>query len=139
MNSLVNYTENLSIFLRNDIDSEILYAVVMVNSTTQKYYITIGNYLKDKINATINVTDSTPSNSIIGILEDKTKNTTEFQSEINGTINITITYRKQDVDFTEIFPIVISSANNLIQGFFDVKVKDEDIFIRMKDTYNYTW
>lgn len=139
MNSLVNYTENLSTFLRTDIDSEILYAVVMANSTTQKYYITLGNYLKDKINATINVTNSTPSNSVIGILEDKTENTTEFQSEINGTINITITYTKQDIEFTEIFPIVVSSTNNLIQGFFDIKVKDEDIFIRMKDIYNYTW
>lgn len=138
-NSSINYTENLSTYLRKDIDSEILYALVFVNSSNQKYYITLGNYLNDRINATIDVTDSTPSSSAIGILEDRTNSTTEFQSGINGTVTITITYIRQGTEFVETFPIVVSSSRNLIKGFFDVKIKNEETFVRIKDTYNYTW
>ncbi len=54
----VSYLSNFSGFLRNDIDSEILYSFVFANGTTQRYNVTIGNYLGDKINLTVNVTDS---------------------------------------------------------------------------------
>ena len=131
----IDYLSNFSFFIRDGIESRILYVFVFLNSS--KYSVTVGNFLDDKINATISATDSTPDGYSIGVLDDKTNQTREFITNTNGTIELTLTYNKMGVEFNETIPI--RSGNNFVQGFFDISLEEDDIFLRKIGMYNRTW
>ena len=136
--SAVNYLSNFSNYLRNEIsDFRVLYLFVFVNGSNQKYSITLGNFLNDKINATVSVSDSTPSNISIGSMNDKSNSTNEFQSNVNGTVNITLGYQIKNLTITEMIPI--TSNKNITYGLFDITLNAKDLMVRTKYVCNRTW
>ncbi len=135
--SASDFISNLSSYIRDDIDSSIFYSIVFVNGTNQAYSINLGNYIDSSTGVTVNATNSTPSSSTIS-MNDRTNPTLYFSSNINGTVNITIAYAKGSHQIVEIFPITVSSKN-LLQGFFDITVKDRGFSINLKEIYNRTW
>ena len=136
--SAVNYLSNFSNYLRNEIsDFRVLYLFVFVNGSNQKYSITLGNFLNDKINATVNASDSTPSNISIGFMNDKSNSTNEFQSNVNGTVNITLGYQIKNLTITEMIPI--TSNKNITYGLFDVALNAKGLMVRTKYVCNRTW
>lgn len=136
--SAVNYLSNFSNYLRNEIsDFRVLYLFVFVNGSNQKYSITLGNFLNDKINATVSASDSTPSNISIGSMNDKSNSTNEFQSNVNGTVNITLGYQIKNLTITEMIPI--TSNKNITYGLFDVALNAKGLMVRTKYVCNRTW
>lgn len=131
----IAYLSNFSGFLRSDADIRILYLFAFANGTSQKYSITIGNYLKDNINATVNVTGSTSAGYYFGTINDETNITTAFQSTA-GTVNITLAYSYRNQNITERLPLSVSG--NSVAGFFDITLED-GMTVRSKDVYNRSW
>ncbi len=140
-NTAITNLYEFSNFLRGEEDIEILYVFVYVNNTI--YSVTTGNFLNDRINVTVNATTSTPASASIGVLEDKTNQTRNFAADItSGAVNITVIYKMQNEEVTEKFPIRVgltTQERSMLQGFFDIKFKSKDDFIRIKNTFNLTW
>jgi len=140
-NTAITNLYDFSNYLRNEEDIEILYVFVYVNNTA--YSVTVGNFLNDRINVTVNGTTSTPASAAIGVMDDKTNATRNFAADItSGTVNITVTYQLRNENITERFPVRIgltTQERSMMQGFFDIKLKSKDDFIRIKNTYNLTW
>jgi len=125
------YLSNFSNYLGGEMnDFKVLYVFVCVNHSSQKYSVTVGNFLKDKINVTVNVTDSTPSSANAEI-NDKRNTTWEFQGNLVGA-NITLVYDYQNSRTVERFPIYTNK--NLTSGFFDI-ILENDVFLRKKVYY----
>lgn len=131
----IDHLSNFSFFIRDDIKSRILYVFVFLNSST--YSVTIGNFLNDKINVTISATNSTPDGYSIGVLDDKTNQTREFIADINGTLELTLSYNKMGNEFNETIPI--RAGNNFVQGFFDITLEEDGLLLRKIGMYNRTW
>jgi hypothetical protein len=130
----IAYLSNFSFFIRDGIESRILYVFVYLNSSS--YSVTVGNFLNDKINVTITATGSTPGSYSIGVLNDKTNQTREFVAN-SDTIELTLTYNRIGSEFNETIPI--KKTNSFVQGFFDISLEEDDIFLRKIDLYNRTW
>lgn len=128
---------NFTNLIRDSINSKILYVYIFTNGTNQKYSITVGNFLNDRINVLINVTNSTIPSYFFGLMNDKTNNTKEFQSNINDTINIILTYDTQTEQTIEKFSI--NPSKNSVTCFFDITLYNDNLLVRMKDIYNRTW
>lgn len=133
--SAMKYIANFSLYIRNSTSSRIFYAIAFVNSTTQNYSVTLGNYLDTWINATVSATNSAPS-SASAVLADKSQSTLYF-SPAAGTVYVNISYRRGNEDVLERFPVVIS-GKNFMQGFFDITLLD-GFSINAKELYNRTW
>ncbi|MBI4896397.1 MAG: hypothetical protein HY832_02515 [Candidatus Aenigmarchaeota archaeon] len=132
----VQYLSNFSSWLRDIEDIKILSLAVFMNGSTQQFSVSVVNYLDDKINVTINVTNSTVTGAAIGTLNDKTNSTTSFSAAMNGSINITLTYLLQGTNVQE--QIAVDSTKNTGAGFFDIQLTGDPAF-RIKRTYNRTW
>jgi hypothetical protein len=128
---------NFSSYIRDELDTEILYAFAFVNGTNQLYSINVGNFLDDTINISVNVTGSTPSSRNATIDDRKSDNFT-FAASGQGVINVTLHYSLGNSNVLERFAIN-ASAKNFLKAFFDVKLKDGASFIRAKEEYNRTW
>jgi len=133
----IRFFYNFSNFIANDIDARILYVFVFVNSSNQAFGVTTGNLLREAINVTINATNSTPTGYTF-IMNSSFNTSREFQSSINGTINITLTYSRQNSNITERFPILVSTIRSAAI-FVDARVHGENAFVRAKEIYNKTW
>ena len=127
----VEYLSNFSNYLRDDTnDFEGLYVFVVTNSSSHTYSITVGNFLRDKINATINVTDSTPT--MVGAeIGDRLNHTWEFQSSAMQ-VNITLIYDFQNSRMIEQFSV--NTGKNVTFGFFDIMLQS-DLFLRKQFQY----
>jgi hypothetical protein len=130
--SAANYMSNFSSFLRNDRNIEILYAVAYIDDSTNTYTVTVGNYVGDRLNVTLNVTGSTPV-SVNFTVNDRQNVTMNFSASVNNVINITMIHRRIDTLTTERFSI--DSRRNMTMGFFDITLTD-DTKIRIKDIYD---
>ncbi|MBI2578160.1 MAG: hypothetical protein HYW26_00460 [Candidatus Aenigmarchaeota archaeon] len=132
---------DFSTFLRGEEDIEILYALVSVNNT--KYTVTVGNFLNDNINVTVNATDSTPSSAAMGIVNDKTNASASFTSSVSsGVVNVTLIYARRSDNVIEAIPARIApptQEKSALHGFFDIKLKSREDFLRIKNTFNATW
>ena len=128
---------NLSSLMKSITGSKSLYLFIFVNGSTQKYSVTIGNFLGDKINANLSATNSVPSGYSIGDINSSVNVTRGFQADINGTIYVNITYIRQGSKTIETIPVQVS--NNSVSGFFDITLEDRDLIVRSKDTCNITW
>ena len=116
-----------------------MYILAFVNGSNQRYTVTVGNFLNDRINATINVTGSTTTGSYLGIIEDKINVTSgEFLPNANGSISITLNYTYQANNITEIILANVSTKNHF-SLFYDITLNENRITIRKKDIYNITW
>lgn len=136
--SAIRYLANFSELLRNTADVEVLYSFIFYNATIQRYSVTIGNYLKDKINVTVNVSNSTSNGAAIGIIEDMKNSTGTFVSSITGgTLTVNITYARKGENVTEIIPITVDRS--YVSLFYDIKLKEGQDFVRIKDVYNITF
>lgn len=133
----IRFFYNFSDFVVNDIDAKVLYAFVFVNSTNQQFGVTVGNFLKDAINVTINATNSSPSGYTFTI-NNNVNVSRQFSSNINGTVNITLAYTQQNENITERFSM-LASTQRFVAGFFDITVESKDEFVRSKEVYNRTW
>ena len=132
--SAIDYLYNFSSFLRDDRDVEILYVFVYVNDSANTYSVTVGNFINDNINASINVTASAPQ-SVNFTLNDKKNVTYNFAVSSEGIININLTYRRIDTSVTE--RLSIDSRKNMTSFFIDLTLVENNK-IRVKDVYNVT-
>jgi hypothetical protein len=130
----IDYLSNFSFFIRDSIESNILYVFVFLNSST--YSVTVGNFLDDEINVTINATNSDPDGYHIGVMQDKTNQTREFTA-LSESSELTLTYNKLGTEFNETVPL--TAGNNFVQGFFDITLRESDLMIRKISMYNRTW
>ncbi len=133
----MDYMRNLSLQLRDDADVQIMYIYVVANGTNNKYSVSMGNYLQDRMNITFNATNSNPGGRVF-IIEDKANLTREYNSSVNGTISFNVTYTAQNQESTERFNITSNTKNNIFL-FTDVTVRSNELFARGKDFYNWSW
>ncbi len=133
----IRFLYNFSNFTAKDTGAKLLYAFVYVNGTSQKFSVTVGNFLKDEINVTINATDSTPA-AFSFLMNSSMNATNEFQSDISGMVNMTLSYSQSEGNSTERFSIS-TSAQRYAGAFFDIKIESNDEFVRSKEFYNRTW
>lgn len=130
---------NFSELLRNTADAEIFYSFVYFNASNNNYSVTVGNYMKEMINVTINVTSSTAAGALIGNVNDMSNATVTFGSGISsGTVSVNVTYLAQGGNTTESIPVSIS-PRNYAALFYDIKLYEGNDFVRVKDVYNMTW
>jgi hypothetical protein len=132
----IMYLENFTNLIRNNLDSKILYIYIFTNSSTNKYSVTTGNFLNDRINILVNVTGSTTAGYLFGLTDDKTNVTAEFQASPGGVVNITLTYSTQTEQVIELFS-ANTSKNSVIQ-FTDITLYSDNILLRTKDIFNRT-
>lgn len=133
----MEYMRNMSLMARDDFDAAIVYVFIYANGTNQKYSVTIGNFLQDRMNVTFNATNTNPGGRLITI-DDKVNETREYEGTANGTVEINITYTSENVETIERFNITTSTSDQAF-GFFDVTVRDSGFFVRQKEIYNWTW
>ena len=136
--SAINNLYNISDLIRNDKNVKILYVLAFVNGTNQRYTVTVGNFLNDRINATVNVTNSSTSGFYFGNINDKINVTAEFLPNANVTVTITLNYTLQDNNITEIMKANVGTRNHL-SLFYDITLEGSDFAVRTKDVYNTTW
>ncbi len=136
--SAINNLYNMSDLLRNNKNVKILYMLAFVNGTNQRYTVTVGNFLNDNINATVNVTNSSTAGFYFGKINDKTNVTAEFLPTSNVTITVTLNYALQDSNITEIMKANIGTMNHF-SLFYDIMLEGSDFAVRTKDVYNTTW
>lgn len=134
--SAIDYAANFSGFLRNRHDIKILYVIIYTNATAKNYSVTVGNYLNDRLNVTINGTDSTPAGYFISNVNDKTNATRHFNTSLSGFVNVTVLYNRQNINHTERFSV--DTKVNMLFGFFDIQLEDSDIRLRSQSAYNTT-
>ena len=124
------YLANFSNYIRSETtDVRVFYVFMHANSTSHKYSVTAGNFLKDKINLTVNTTDSP-----LGVnyeLNDKANKTWEFQG-IADEVNITVTYDYRNSQVRDM--LAISTNKNFTSGFFDIIIQN-DVFLEKKVVY----
>lgn len=132
--SAIEYLSNFSSFMRDDRDVEILYVFVYMNDSANTYSITLGNFLNDNINASINVTTSTPQ-SVNFTLNDKRNTTYNFAVSSDGILDVNLTYRRIDTLVTE--KLSVDSRKNMTSFFIDLTLIENNK-IRVKDVYNVT-
>ena len=132
--SAIDYLYNFSTFLRNERSIEILYVFVYMNDSNDRYSVTVGNFLNDNINITVNASTSSPG-QVSFLINDKKNTTSHFSATISGTINITLTQKRIDTITTERF--TIDSRKNMTASFFDLTLI-ENTEIRVKSVYNVT-
>ncbi len=135
--SIQTYMRNLSDYYRREIDSNIIYAAVMLNGSTQRFSVDIGNYLQDQIDMNISAPGSAP-NSIRFTLNDKADQSIDFLAAANTMVNITLNYTIGSARTVDAFSIN-SSTKNFMLLFVDTRLKDGGYEIRLKDTYNRSW
>ncbi|GEM_PF-2082245 len=133
----MDYMRNMSLQMRSDMDIQIIYIYAVSNNSNNKYSVAIGNYLQDRMNITFNATNSNPGGRIF-IIEDKANLTREYNSSVNGTISINVTYTAQNQDTTEKFNITSNTKSNIFL-FTDITVRSNEFFVRGKDFYNWSW
>ncbi|MFH0832697.1 MAG: hypothetical protein V1900_03200 [Candidatus Aenigmatarchaeota archaeon] len=129
----INHLYNFSNLIKSD--AKLLYVFVFNNATSQRFAATIGNFLNDKINVTLNATDSGLGYNFV--VDDEKNITKIFQSTINGTVNLTFIYEIRGENVTEAFRI--TTDKNLVFAFFDVQLEDSRALVRSKDIYNWSW
>ena len=132
--SAIDYFYNFSSYLRDERNVEILYVFAYMNDSANTYSVTIGNFINDNINASINVTTSTPQ-SVNFTLNDKRNTTYNFAVSSEGIININLAYQRIDTTITE--RLSIDSRKNMTSSFFDITLIENNK-IRVKDVYNVT-
>lgn len=116
------------------VPGRILYMLVLTNGTD--YNVTIGNFLGDKINCTLNTTGSVPEYYYIGCLENGEYTTRVFKSA-GGLINLTLSYEKRGLITVETIPIVVNEK--YVMGFLDIAMEKRSMLVRTKDTYKVMW
>ena len=136
--SAITNLYNISDLLRNDRDVKILYMLVFVNGTSQRYAVTVGNFLDDRINATVNVTNSSALGNSFGIVNDRTNVTAEFSPNANATIAVMLNYTLQDSNVSEAIKADVSTRNHF-SLFYDITLEEGNVVVRAKDVYNTTW
>ena len=136
--SAITNLYNISDFLRSDRKVKILYVMVFVNGSTQRYAVTVGNFMNDKINAQIVTSGAGSGQKDFGVVQDRTNVTEEFTPGANGTLSVMLNYTLQSSNVTEIVKASISASNHM-SLFYDIALDDCKILVRSKDLYNTTW
>lgn len=132
--TLNQYFSNFSEYIRGEKDFRVLWVTVFVNGTNQKYYLNAGNYIQNKISLNISVTNSTPSGVLMEI-PDMTTKSASFDSDINGTINISLRYLIGGIEKENIFQIKISNTSS-ISSFMDIAIVSSGLKIGTNKLYN---
>ena len=131
--------QNFSIMLRNDEYIKLGYVYAYFNMTSFNLTIYVGNYLDNLMNNLIvNVTNSTPTGYSYGNLNDETVVKYNFKPDINGTLNITVSYMSGK-NYEYKFYVLTSTEKNYAAGFFDTIVYDNSRTFRKLGIYNMSW
>ncbi|MCD6216041.1 MAG: hypothetical protein J7J92_03135 [Candidatus Aenigmarchaeota archaeon] len=119
---------NLTSYIQSDFDTEVFFVFVYYNKTAANYTLTIGNYLGEKINLTID-----------GGTEHNISDESYYSEKASATTdkNITIDYTFRSENRREKF--LVTTSANLSKAFFDITIKGKNINLRRKDLYNRTW
>lgn len=133
------YLKNLSTFIRQDtknrLGAEIFYIYISLNNTRRRFSLNVGNFLGDRINGSIRVTNtqSAPVTET-GDINDMETKTFDFllNQQFNGTVNITFSYQKTGELIEEKLSFETNRDINLL--FYDISLESESR-LRVKDIY----
>src|SRR3989338_360910 len=128
-NNIRSFTENITQYE----DEEIFFLLAYANNSD--YTMWAGNYLKDSINFTANMSYSIiPDWNIF--LDDKSVSFIINNATITD-IEINISYTLNNENEKQSLPMRIT--NNSIIGFFDVRLNENDNFAKKRIFVNRTW
>jgi hypothetical protein len=132
----ITYLENFTNLIRNSLDAKVLYVYIYTNGSANKYTVTVGNFIDDRINLLVNVTGSTTLGYLFGLTEPN-KNVTAFFTSTGDMVDITVTYDTQTEQIYELFKV--NTSRTSITLFTDTTVYNDNILVRSKDIFNRTW
>lgn len=132
----VTYLENFTNVLKNSLNIKILYIYIYTNGSTNEYAVTVGNFINDRINLLVNVTDSTSLGHLFGLTDPNKNVTAFFTSSGGGIVNVTVTYDTQTDQIYEFF--IVNTSRTSVILFTDTTIYNDNILIRSKDIFNRT-
>jgi len=134
--SAISYFENFTAFIKKEQDFRSLYVLVYAMEN-KNYSVTVGNWLDDKIDATVNVTSSL-TKGMKAEINDSQNVTFGFEALDYGSVVINLTYMFRAEEVNESFSAAIRVTNSST-SFFDLSIYDKKEFVRIKDVFNETW
>jgi len=128
--SLSQNLANFSSYIRDQLDSEILWVAIYFNSSNQNYSVIVGNFLQDNIEINLTISNSTSHTEAIS-LGDKSIGSRSFN--ITGDVNLTLSYTLKDESREDIISFTLSDNSTI--GFFDISLLSDNLKVRTKDLY----
>jgi len=128
--SLSQNLANFSSYIRDQLDSEILWVAIYFNSSNQNYSVIVGNFLQDNIEINLTISNSTSHTEAIS-LGDKSIGSRSFN--ITGDVNLTLSYALKDESREDIISFTLSDNSTI--GFFDISLLSDNLKVRTKDLY----
>ena len=125
------YFYNFSRYISGEFDARILYVFIFSNGTTSNFSATVGNFARNNISGTFNVTGSTPPGRTFAL--NHTRDAALEFNTTSGWINVTLNYTIQNRETVERFSFNASTRNYAI-GFFDVSFQERGFFSKFKST-----
>lgn len=117
-------------------DVHIIYVIASANTTTKNISITVGNFLGEPVNVTLNLSNATPAGYAIGLLGDKRNETRQFNTSAHGPVMVTLSYMRQTENMSDSF--TIDTSAHALAAFFDIEYDEQDARLRVKTTFNTT-
>lgn len=130
---LVYALSNLSSYIREREDARILWVSVYSNGTSGNYTATVGNYLQKNAYFNISATSSSPS-SYAFYLDDSENSSVDFSSQVNGTINLTLSYSIEGSSVQDTFGFSVSNISSTT-AFLDMRILSGNGMFGSKRTY----
>jgi len=128
--SLSQNLANFSSYIRDQLDSEILWVAIYFNSSNQNYSVIVGNFLQDNIEINLTISNSTSHTEAIS-LGDKSIGSRSFN--ITGDVTLTLSYTLKDESREDIISFTLSDNSTI--GFFDISLLSDNLKVRTKDLY----
>lgn len=130
---------NFSSLLREEKYMTLGYTYSYFNSSSGNFSVEVGNFFDDIMKTVvINATNSTPLGYSVGDISDQQAVSRNFTADINGTINVTVSYIMGE-SYTYKYYVEASSEEDYASGYFDVIISDDTRFLRRMSTYNRSW
>jgi hypothetical protein len=118
---------NLSGFFRDNVGGfEGIY--ILVFTENDNYQVRIGNYLRARIDGTVQASGSSPSSEAVGVND---RSVQELGFDASGNVTLVLSYTKGGETITESLAFDTNGATAL---FYDISIKENDKLLRRKDT-----
>lgn len=131
--SLVYSLSNFSYYIREREDARILWVSVFSNGTNGNYTATVGNYLQKNLYFNVSATSSSPD-SFAFSLDDSENSSMQFSSQINGTINLTVSYSDEGFGVQDTFSFSVSNISS-VAAFIDARILSSNGMYGSKRAY----
>jgi hypothetical protein len=131
-----DFVYNFSRLVRSDLNSRIIYAMIVANGSSQRFSATMGNFMQDRITGNITIPGATPGSASFNLGD--MQNASFGFAGTNTTFAVFLNYTMQNANFREVF-YFSDSTRNYAALFQDIQIGEGDYFVRSKSTYNRTW